>query len=25
MMKEEYEPDDPEVLMAAFKLLDEEN
>ena len=25
MMKEEYEPDDPEVLMAAFKLLDEDN
>ena len=24
-MKEEFEPDDPEVLMAAFKLLDEEN
>lgn len=24
MMKEEFEPDDPEVLMAAFKVLDEE-
>jgi len=23
-MKEEFEPDDPEVLMAAFKVLDEE-
>jgi len=25
MMNEEFEPDDPEVLMAAFKLLDEDN
>ena len=24
MMKEEFEPDDPEVLMAAFKVLDED-